>query len=82
MSNAKHCDICGKFFKVPEIDYRRLEEDHRHLNLIRMHQALPEGQIVYREEPWLQFDACEKCYQNLLDYILSSAAESSGKDAE
>ena len=75
MSNAKQCDICSKFFGVPEVDYGRLEEDYRHLNLLRMHQALPEGQMVYHDNPWLQFDLCDSCYDNLLDYILSRKAD-------
>ena len=77
MSNAKRCDICGKYFDIPEVEHGRLEEDYRHLNLIRMHQALPEGQMCYHDDPWLQFDLCDDCYDKLLDYIIGGKAEAS-----
>lgn len=76
MANAKKCDICGAYFDMPEFNPYRLNYDEN-LNYIRLHKAKDYDE----EDPWLHFDTCEKCYSDLLDYIIGKAATCAG-DAE
>lgn len=75
MSNAKRCDICSKYYDIPDTSYYRLDYDEN-LNLIRLHRATSPNNRP-KDDTWLQFDACDECYQDVLDYILAKKAESS-----
>lgn len=74
MANAKKCDICGKFYEIPEISPYRLDYEEC-LNIIRLHRAVDPVNRP-KDETWLHFDACDECYQDVLDYILAKKAES------
>jgi hypothetical protein len=74
MANAKKCDICGGFFEIPEYDPRMFPHDEESYSFIRLHDSADLNNRVSRELAWLHFDACPKCYQDVLDFILSKAA--------
>lgn len=80
MANAKKCDICGEYFDVPDLNPCRLDYEEN-FNLIRLHRARDTRTEKPSEDWWLSFDACDTCYQRVLDYILAGAAESVEKDA-
>lgn len=73
MANAKKCDICGKFYEIPDVSPYRLDYEDA-INIIRMHRGVdPDSKS--NDELWLHFDACDECYQNVLDYILTKKAD-------
>lgn len=74
MSNAKKCDICGDYYDAPNVSPYRLDYEEC-FNTIRMCRAKDPDKKSFNDETWLVFDACDKCYQDVLDYILGKAAE-------
>lgn len=72
MANAKKCDMCGNYYDMPDIS-PCLADYERYVNEVRLHRA-PESDEKNARDIWLSFDACPKCYQDVLDYILSKAA--------
>ena len=74
MANAKKCDICGGFYVVPENDPDRLSwDDSINTSMIRVLRRKTEELGIKHDV--MQFDACEKCLQDVLDYILSKKAD-------
>lgn len=80
MANAKKCDICGEYFDVPDVNPCRLDYEEN-FNLIRLHRARDPKDHTVSENWWLSFDACDTCYQRVLDYILAGAAKIHDGDA-
>lgn len=73
MANAKKCDICGRYYDVPDNGGEILLEDGRNTSMIRVLRRKP---IDYRiEHEIMQFDSCEDCLQDVLDYMLTKKAD-------
>ena len=71
MANAKRCDICGEYYLVPERG-DLLYDDMINTNMVRVLRlkkdtAAPKHDIM-------QFDACDDCLQDVLDFILTQRA--------
>lgn len=76
MSNAKKCDICGKYYDVIDMSEYMLDYE-RHINMVRLHRAMkPDEKRYDHDDHWFHFDACDECLQDVLDYILSKKAVS------
>ena len=74
MANAKKCDICGGFYVVPELDEDRIFNTNLNTSMVRiLRRKSPKCRDLHDVT---QFDSCEKCLQDVLDYILSKAAKS------
>lgn len=74
MANAKKCDICGKFYIVPDPDADYLSwNESLNTSMIRILKRKPIDVRIDHEV--IQFDACEDCRQDVLDYILSKSAD-------
>ena len=74
MANAKKCDICGKYYDVPDNGYDICLDDGRNTSMVRILRRKPVDIRV--EHEIMQFDSCEKCLQDVLDYILTKKADS------
>ena len=82
MSNAKKCDICGKYFDVIDISEHLLNYE-RYLNMVRLHRAVEFGKTRDLDDSeWMHFDACDECLQDVLDYILGKKADGEKNIAE
>ena len=73
MSNARKCDICGKFYAVPEFDPGYFMDEFKNTSFIHVAELLPEERGVKHDI--LHFDVCEECRQDVLDYILTKKAD-------
>jgi hypothetical protein len=74
MSMARRCDICGAYFDMPDPNPYRLDRDE-YLNYVHLHRAMdPEDKNGCLDDYLLRFDACDKCYDDLLTYILARKA--------
>jgi hypothetical protein len=74
MANAKKCDICGDYYDVPDIS-PCLSDHELFVNMIRLHRAKETDDNSYSGEYWTHFDACPRCYQDVMDYILSKKVD-------
>ena len=74
MSNAKRCDICGKYYDVPERNDGF--EEWRNTSMVRVLRMKPQ---IRCDHDVMQFDSCDNCLQDVLDYILSKRADSDAK---
>lgn len=72
MANAKKCDICGKFYVVPEADPGFVWDENLNTSMVRILKLNTEERGIRHDA--IQFDACEDCRQDVLDYILSKKA--------
>lgn len=68
MANAKRCDICNHYYDVPN------RPDPMNTSMIRVLRLNPNYPGVKHDV--MQFDACDKCLQDVLDYILGKRADS------
>lgn len=75
MANAKKCDICGKYYDVPERNDGF--EEWRNTSMVRVLRLKPED--ARHNHDIMQFDSCDECLQDVLDYILSKRADSEVK---
>lgn len=73
MANAKKCDICGKYYDVPERN-GDIVFDSRNTSMVRILRLKPDDRHINHDI--MQFDACEECLQDVIDYILTRKAES------
>lgn len=64
MANARKCDICHKYYDVPDINERMMVE------------PLDPNKPGLERHNVMHFDTCEKCLQDILDYILARQADS------
>jgi hypothetical protein len=67
MANAKRCDICGEFYCVRDTDIDHWDEG-RNSNMIRFLKLTDDRYIGHSV---IHFDSCEKCFQDVMDYILA-----------
>lgn len=74
MANAKKCDICGKFYVVPVVEPGFDWNEQLNTSMVRFLRLDRERKGLHHDV--MQFDTCEDCYQDLLDYILSKQAVS------
>lgn len=79
MANAKQCDICGKFYLVPEMDPGCLWDEDMNTSMVRILRRKNTNSIKHDV---IQYDACEQCRQDVTDYILSKTAVSAKTVAE
>lgn len=73
MANAKRCDICGGFYEVPNPTEDMCWTDLHNTSMIRVLRRKPTTDRIDHEV--MQFDACETCLQNVLDYILTKRVD-------
>lgn len=74
MANAKKCDICGKFYELPEVD-EGCFYDFRDTSMVRV---LKRNMVSpARPHDVMHFDSCDECLQDVLDHILSRQADAS-----
>ena len=73
MANAKRCDICGEYFIIPDLDNKVIDYGARAgaVHLYKLEDANA-WRGEYREGSY--FDACDKCVQDITDYILTRRA--------
>lgn len=76
MANARKCDICHNYYDVPEVEAGTLEP-WNNTSMVRVLRLNPDGGRTTPRHDVIHFDACEKCLQDVLDYILTRGAESS-----
>lgn len=73
MANAKKCDICGKYYDVPERN-GDIVYDLCNTSMVRISRLKPDDERIDHDN--MQFDSCEECLQDVIDYILTRKAES------
>ena len=73
MANAKKCDICGKYYDVPELPDGLLHDDFRNTSMVRVLRRTDSLRVLHDV---MQFDSCESCLQDVLDYILTKRTSS------
>lgn len=76
MANAKKCDICGKYYDALEIETDLLYDGRRNTSMVRILRQKQTTKTI--DHDVMQFDSCEDCLQDVLDYILTKRAESEG----
>ena len=78
MANAKQCDICGKYYSLPEpagLLYKAASgKVELFKNVPKLHHAA--------EHEGLYFDACDECVQEITDLILEKRATWESKAEE
>ena len=79
MANAKRCDICGEYYQVPDVPSEDWLEHHRTTSMVRL-LRLKDGRSV--DHDVFHFDSCEKCFQDVMDYILDKQSAWSEENAE
>lgn len=72
MASARKCDICGQYYDVPEIN-TFMHEPWTNTSMIRVLRLNDQGD--YGKHDVMQFDACEKCLQDVIDYMLARRSE-------
>jgi hypothetical protein len=77
MANAKQCDICGKFYLVPEFEPGSFWEEDMNTSMVRIMRRKNTASI---QHDIMQYHACEKCLQDVTDYILSKASQTYSED--
>lgn len=71
MANAKRCDICGKYFAIPEPSLARLyNSEAGAVQLFKLNNRLRHTE----EREGHHFDACDDCVQEIVDLILTKRA--------
>lgn len=75
MASARKCDICHRYYDVPEMEAGTLEP-WNNTSMIRLLRLSGDG-VRERRHDVIHFDACENCLQDVLDYILTKSAETS-----
>lgn len=81
MANAKRCDICGEYYQVPNIvkeDYD-WSEQWRNSSMVRLLRRKDKQKI---EHDVFHFDSCDKCFQDVMDYILTKQSAWAEENAE
>lgn len=72
MANAKKCDICGKYYDTPHVE----DEFYDQFSVTSMVRLLKLNTETYRRShDVMNFDTCENCLQDILDYILTKKAD-------
>ena len=77
MSSARKCDICHNYYDVPDVEVGTLEP-WNNTSMVRVLRLNPDAKKEHiASHDVIHFDACEKCLQDVLDYILTKSAETS-----
>lgn len=76
MSSARKCDICHNYYDVPDVEVGTLEPLNNTSMVRVLRLNLNGGRTIPRHDV-MHFDACEKCLQDVLNYILTKSAETS-----
>lgn len=71
MSNAKRCDICGKYFAMPEPSRTLIYRSEA--GKVQLYKLNPKIRHTEEDEGY-HFDACDDCVQEILDLILTKRA--------
>lgn len=71
MASARRCDICGEFYDTPEMDLSF--DPWKNTSMVRLLRLVPDKK--HDPHDVIHFDACEKCLQDVLDYILTKKAD-------
>lgn len=74
MANAKRCDICNRYYDSPVRPDDLIYSESMNTSMIRVLRLNPEDIGVKHDV--MQFDACDNCLQDVLDYMLGKRAES------
>lgn len=78
MANAKRCDICGRYFPLPEpagLLYKTAA------GKVELFKKVPKLHHT-AEHDGLYFDACDECVQEIIDLILEKRAAWEIKEEE
>lgn len=70
MANAKKCDICGDYYDVPQPKF--LNDEMTNTSFITFARVDPNNPSLHDRS---QFDTCEKCWREIMDYILARQAK-------
>ena len=73
MANAKKCDICEKFYVVPDVEPGYDWNEQLNTSMVRVLRLNRNQKGCHHEV--MQFDACDDCLQDVLDYILAKKAD-------
>lgn len=74
MANARRCDICGEFYETP--NFRPGDFDPwKNTSMIRVLRLIVEDDEDRNHHDTMHFDACEKCLQDVIDFMLARRAE-------
>lgn len=73
MANAKRCDICGAYYEVPNPTEDMCWSDILNTSMVRVLRRKPITDRIDHEV--MQFDSCEACLQDVIDYILTKRAD-------
>ena len=73
MANAKRCDICNRYYDVPDRPDDMIYSEQMNTSMIRVLRLNPNNVAVKHDV--MQFDACDNCLQDVLDYMLGKRAE-------
>ena len=73
MANAKKCDICGEYYDTPECEPGMLWDENMNTSMVRILRLKKDVRGIKHDV--MQFDACDKCLQDVLDYMLSKRAD-------
>ena len=79
MASAKCCDICGELYLVPEVPTDSIWDENMNTSMVRI---LRRDKTPLVKHDVMQYDACDKCLQDVLDYILSKSAAAVEKIAK
>jgi hypothetical protein len=74
VANAKRCDICNRYYDVPDRPDEMIYSEQMNTSMIRVLRLNPEHPMVKHDV--MQFDACNNCLQDVLDYMLGKRADS------
>ena len=70
MANAKRCDICGEYYTSVGSDLRDdFWDERRNTSMVRLLRRTDDERNV--DHAVFHFDACEKCFQDVMDYVLA-----------
>ena len=73
MANAKRCDICGKYYDVPELDEEFAHNANLNTSMVRI-LRLKSVTCKHKHEV-MQFDSCDNCLQDVIDYMLTKRVD-------
>lgn len=77
MARARKCDICHNYYDVPEIDASTLEpwNNTSIVRILRLNPEAAKEKGLAISHDVMHFDACEKCLQDIVDFILTRQAD-------
>ena len=79
MANAKRCDICGEYYQVPDLHTDDWFDERRNSSMVRLLRRKDDRKV---DHDVFHFDSCEKCFQDVMDYILDKQSAWAKENAE